>query len=95
MISALRHGYSLKQIGIRAGVRPVALEHGILRCEHAVLTRMVEHGDLEPGEARRIFNFLESHITRIINFQWNPRDAALTDVALSDVAPTEAVTDAG
>jgi len=95
VIVALRHGHSLKQIGLRAGVRPVALEHGILRCEQAVLARMVENGDLEPGEARRIFRFLESQITRIINFQWNPDDAALTDVAPSDVAPTDAVTDAG
>jgi hypothetical protein len=31
--AALRQGYSLKEIGIRHGVRPEALEDGILRCE--------------------------------------------------------------
>ena len=63
----LRSGQSLKEIGIRAGVRPVALENGILRCEHSLLERLVAAGELEPSEARRIMNFLSTHITRIIN----------------------------
>ena len=63
---ALRHGYSLKEIGIRVGVRPVVLEHGILRCERALLERLVNAGELDPGEARRIFHWFETHITRII-----------------------------
>ena len=67
----LRHGHSLKEIGIRAGVRPLALENGILRCERNLLVRLVNAGDLEPGEARRIFNFLRTHITRIINYSWD------------------------
>jgi hypothetical protein len=67
----LRHGHSLKEIGIRAGVRPEALETGILRCEHGVLSRLVNAGELEPNEARRIMNFLRTHITRIINYSWD------------------------
>jgi hypothetical protein len=67
----LRDGHSLKEIGIRAGVRPVTLENGILRCEHSLLERLVAAGELEPHEARRIMNFLSSHITRIINYHWS------------------------
>ena len=67
----LRHGHSLKEIGIRAGVPPIALESGILRCEHNLLKRLVLAGELEPGEARRIFQFLTAHITRIINYSWD------------------------
>jgi hypothetical protein len=66
----LRNGHSLTEIGIRAGVRPVALENGILRCEQNLLQRLVAAGELEPNEARRIMNFLETHITRIINYHW-------------------------
>jgi hypothetical protein len=68
--SGLRHGHSLKEIGIRAGVRPLQLENGILRCEQHLLLRLVNADKLEPGEARRIFNFLREHITRIINYSW-------------------------
>jgi hypothetical protein len=66
----LRNGHSLKEIGIRAGVRPFQLENGILRCEHHLLERLVNAGDLEPSEARRIHHFLRTHITRIINYTW-------------------------
>jgi hypothetical protein len=38
---------------------------------------MVEAGELQSSEARRIWNYLEDHITRIINFKWNPEDPAL------------------
>ena len=77
VVIGLRSGHSLKEIGIRAGVRPERLENGILRCERALLSRMVEAGELEPPEARRIWNYLEDHITRIISFKWNPQDPAL------------------
>ena len=77
VVIGLRSGHSLKEIGIRAGVRPERLENGILRCERALLGRMVEAGELQPSEARRIWNYLEDHITRIINFKWNPEDPAL------------------
>jgi hypothetical protein len=69
--AGLRHGHSLKEIGIRAGVRPIALENGILRCEQHLLLRLVNADKLEPPEARRIFNFLREHITRIINYSWD------------------------
>ena len=69
--AGLRQGHSLKEIGIRAGVRPLQLESGILRCEHNLLERLVNAGELEPGEARRIFDFLSTHITRIINYSWD------------------------
>jgi hypothetical protein len=77
VVIGLRSGHSLKEIGIRAGVRPERLENGILRCERALLGRMVEAGELQSSEARRIWNYLEDHITRIINFKWNPEDPAL------------------
>jgi hypothetical protein len=77
VVYALREGHSLKEIGIRAGVRPALLEQGILRCERINLARLVEAGELSPTEARRINLFLENHITRIINFHWNPSDEAL------------------
>ena len=69
----LLHGHSLKEIGIVAGVRPVELENGILRCEHTLLERLVLADKLEPGEARRIFRFLEEHITRIVDYKWDGR----------------------
>jgi hypothetical protein len=69
--AGLRHGHSLAEIGIRAGVRPAALENGILRCEQHLLLRLVNAGELEPPEARRIFNFLREHITRIIHWSWD------------------------
>lgn len=68
---AMRQGHSLKEIGIRVGVRPVQLENGILRCEQQLLVRLVNAGELEPAEARRIFNFVRTHITRIINYSWD------------------------
>ena len=77
VVLGLRNGHSLKEIGIRAGVRPERLENGILRCERALLSRLVEAGKLEPSDARRIWNYLENNITRIINFKWNPQDPAL------------------
>jgi hypothetical protein len=52
-------------------VRPAALENGILRCEQHLLLRLVNAGELEPPEARRIFNFLREHITRIIHWSWD------------------------
>ncbi len=67
----LREGSSLKEIGIRVGVRPAQLENGILRCERNVLARLVNAGELEPQQARRIMNFVRSHITRIINWSWD------------------------
>jgi len=67
----LRHGNSLAEIGERVGVRPGVLAEGILRCEHGVLERLVNTTDLSPAEARRIFNFLESHIRQIINWSWD------------------------
>jgi hypothetical protein len=69
--TGLRTGHSLKEIGIRAGVRPFTLESGILRCEHNLLERLVNAGELDPGEARRIYQFLTAHITRIINWSWD------------------------
>ena len=69
--AGLRNGHSLKEIGVRAGVRPFVLEGGILRCEHNLLERLVNAGELEPGEARRIYQFLTAHITRIINWSWD------------------------
>ena len=66
----LQRGSSLKEMGIGAGVRPAALESGILRCEHNLLERLVASGELEPLEARRIMNFLRQHMTRIINYTW-------------------------
>ena len=79
--AALRQGYSLKEIGIRHGVRPEALENGILRCERHFLDRLVEAGKLTRLEAHRIYDFIEDHITRIINFHYSPDDAALGDYA--------------
>ena len=67
----LRHGSSLKEIGIRVGVRPFLLESGILRCEANLLHRLVEAGELEGPQARRIYHFLSTHITRIINWSWD------------------------
>ena len=67
----LRNGHSLAEIGIRAGVRPIALESGILRCEHNLLERLVNAGELDPAEARRIYQFLTNHITRIVNWSWD------------------------
>jgi hypothetical protein len=77
VVLGLHNGHSLKEIGIRAGVRPEQLENGILRCERALLSRLVEAGELEPSEARRIWHYLEDHITPTINFKWNPQDPAL------------------
>lgn len=71
VLLGLRNGASLAEIGIRAGVHPAALEDGILRCERNLLARMVETGELRPAEARRIFNLLNDHITRIINASWD------------------------
>jgi hypothetical protein len=79
--AALRQGYSLKEIGIRHGVRPEALENGILRCERHFLYRLVEAGKLTRLEAARIYDFIEDHITRIINFHYNPGDPVLRDAA--------------
>jgi hypothetical protein len=66
--AGLRNGHSLMEIGIRAGVRPFALESGILRCELNLLERLVNAGELNPGEARRIYQFLTAHIARMINW---------------------------
>jgi transposase-like protein len=44
--AALRQGLSLKEIGVRHGVRPEVLEHGILRCERQLLDRLVQAGKL-------------------------------------------------
>ncbi len=79
--AALRQGHSLKEIGIRHGVRPEALERGILHCERHFLDRLVANGKLTRLEAARIFNFLEDHITRIINFHYQPSDPVLRDAA--------------
>ncbi len=97
--AGLRHGYSLKEIATRHGVRPPELKRGILSCEQHLLLRMVEAGKLSRHEAHRILNFLEEHINQIINHHYATddhviRDAAITDVAPSDVRVTdEAVTD--
>ena len=79
--AALRQGYSLREIGIRHGVRPEALERGILRCERHFLDRLVEAGKLTRLEAHRIYDFIEDHITRIINFHYSPSDPVLRDAA--------------
>jgi hypothetical protein len=79
--AALRQGYSLKEIGIRHGVRPEVLERGILRCERHFLDRLVEAGKLSRQEAYRIYDFIEDHITRIINFHYDPSDPVLRDAA--------------
>jgi hypothetical protein len=79
--AALRQGYSLKEIGIRHGVRPEALEQGILRCERNFLHRLVDADKLARAEAARIYNFLEEHITRIINFHYQPDDPVVQDAA--------------
>jgi len=79
--AALRQGYSLKEIGIRHGVRPEALERGILHCERHFLDRLVANGKLTRLEAARIFDFLEDHITRIINYHYQPSDPVLRDAA--------------
>jgi transposase-like protein len=79
--AGLRQGYSLKEIGIRHGVRPEALENGILRCERHFLYRLVEAGKLTRVEAARIYDFIEDHITRIINFKYPPSDPVLRDAA--------------
>ena len=79
--AALRQGYSLKEIGVRHGVRPEALERGILSCERHFLDRLVESGKLTRAEAARIYNFLQKNITRIINFHYQPSDPVLRDAA--------------
>jgi hypothetical protein len=79
--AALRQGKSLKEIGIRHGVRPEALERGILYCERHHLDRLVADGKLTRAEAARIFDFLENHITRIINYHYQPTDPVLRDAA--------------
>jgi hypothetical protein len=75
----LRLGASLKEIGIRNGVRPERLEDGILRCERELLARKVAAGELDPAQARRIFDYLSDNIERIISYHWNPSDEVLTD----------------
>ena len=87
--AALRQGYSLKEIGIRHGVRPEALENGILRCERHFLDRLVENGKLTRLEAARIFEFLEDHITRIINYHYTPSDPVLRDAAGDETLVTD------
>jgi hypothetical protein len=79
--AGLRQGHSLKEIGIRHGVRPTTLERGILHCERHYLDRLVHAGKLTRAEAARIFNFLENNITRIINHKYQPADPVLRDAA--------------
>jgi hypothetical protein len=87
--AGLRHGYSLKEIGIRHGLRPEALERGILHCERHFLDRLVHAGKLTRLEAARIFDFLEDHITRIINFKYSPSDPVLRDAAGDETLVTD------
>jgi hypothetical protein len=69
--AGLRNGHSLAEIGIHAGVRPITLESGFLRCEHNLLERLVNAGELDPAQARRIYQFLTTHITRIVHWSWD------------------------
>ena len=64
-------GSSLTEIGIRAGVRPDALATGILRCEHNLLDRLVNSGDLDPGAGSPDHDLPAPHIERIINYSWD------------------------
>jgi hypothetical protein len=77
----LRTGQSLKEIANRYGVRAPELQRGILACEHEYLWRLVGTGKLTRLQAVRVFNFLEIHIERIINYHFDPHDAALADAA--------------
>jgi hypothetical protein len=74
-------GHSLKEIANRYGVRAPELQRGILTCEHEYLWRLVGTGQLTRLQAFRVFNFLEIHIERIVNYHFNPLDAALKDAA--------------
>jgi hypothetical protein len=74
--AGLRNGESLKQIAAQAGVRPVVLENGILRCERGVLDGLVDVGELDRLQAARIYTFLETHIARILNFTWDGPSAS-------------------
>lgn len=92
--AGLRNGYSLKEIAARYEVRASELKRGILACEAAFLQRMVLNGNLTRWQAYRIFEFIEDHIERIINYHCSPSDPVLSDAA-TDLAPTDvAVTDA-
>jgi hypothetical protein len=77
--AALRQGYSLKEIAARHEVRAPELKRGILACERDVLDRLVDAGKLTRLEAARIFDFVEDHIERIINYHYQPNDPALAD----------------
>ena len=92
--AGLRAGHSLKEIAARHGVRPLELKRGILACEWHFLARLVEAGKLSRWQAYRVFEFIEDHIDRIINYHYNPNDSVLRDDATSDVPETDAATDA-
>ena len=91
--AGLRAGHSLKEIAARHGVRPAELKSGILACEWHFLARLVEADKLSRWQAYRVFEFIEDHIDRIINYHYNPHDPVLRDDAASDVPLTDAVTD--
>lgn len=76
--AALRQGHSLKEIAARHEVRAPELIRGILACERNFLERLVDSGKLTRLEAARIFDFIEDHIERIINYHYEPNDAVLT-----------------
>ena len=64
---ALRHGADLQGIGMRHGVRPEVLAHGVVRHLHDILGDLVSNGRISPEEARRAQHFVEEHIWRILN----------------------------
>jgi hypothetical protein len=86
--AGLLEGHSLKEIAARYGVRAGELERGILACEADFLQRQVENGTLTRWQAYRIFEFIEDHIHRIINYHYSPNDPVLSDAA-TDVAVTD------
>jgi hypothetical protein len=81
--AGLLAGHSLKEIANRYGVRAPELQRGVLACEHEYLWRLVGANKLTRLQAVRVFSFLEIHIERIINYHFDPHDAALTDAATS------------
>lgn len=85
--AGLRAGFSLKEIAARHGVREGELKRGILDCERQFLWRLVGTDKLNRAEFYRLMYFLTTHIDRIVNYHYNPNDAALSDAA------TEAITD--
>jgi len=70
VVAGLRSCHSLQEIGIRHGVRPEALERGMLAYERRFLAKLAEEGELTRQEAAHIMRFLVAHIDRIISFHY-------------------------